>query len=299
MKVDFERERAWWDAKAHGEEVDVLDEAINRELRWREIERHLSGVVSILEVGGGTGAFSIPLARRGFKVTHVDFSPAMIDIAKRKAEGVDGVRFVEANSTDLPFEDQSFDLVLNMDGAISFCGAEAGRALAETCRVAKRIVIVTVANRASQIPGWVKDSIEKFGSFIPAVREMLFKGEWHQDQHPENALLAGGCTQDYVGVLKAFLPCELLDILQVNGMCIVRIGGIGSLASMCGADAVQRILPDKKLFQEFIDICDYYDKEILPEGPGTWRRAGLMGVAERKKQGQEKKDADHKTGEVD
>jgi len=85
MRVDFGREREWWDAKAPKEEQDHLDEAINRALRWREIERHLEGVRTILEIGAATGAFSIPLARRGFSVTHLDFSPAMLGVARRKA----------------------------------------------------------------------------------------------------------------------------------------------------------------------------------------------------------------------
>jgi len=90
MKVDFDRERAWWDAKAPEEEQDLADEAINRALRWREIELHLAAVRTVLDIGAGTGAFSIPLARRGFAATHVDFSPAMLapsPAARPKGEG--------------------------------------------------------------------------------------------------------------------------------------------------------------------------------------------------------------------
>jgi len=281
MKTDFDRERSWWDAKADKEELDLADEAVNRALRWREIERRLSDVESILDVGGGTGAFSIPLARRGYRVTHVDFSPAMLEIARRKAGALD-IEFVEANATGLPYEDQSFDLVLNMDGAISFCGSEASRALAETCRTARGTVIVTVANRAIQVPGWVRAGITVSGQFTPAVREMMENGMWHQDQFPENPAMSKGCTQDYVGAFKAFLTDELRSLLEAQDMSISRIGGIGSLSSLCGNETVRTIVSDEKLLEEFVDLCEYYDRLILPEGPGTLQRAGLIAVAERK-----------------
>jgi hypothetical protein len=35
------------------------------------------------------------------------------------------------------------------------------------------------------------------------------------------------------------------------------------------------------LFNEFCDLCERYDREVLPEGPGTSARAGLIAVAQR------------------
>ncbi|HXS96882.1 MAG TPA: class I SAM-dependent methyltransferase [Candidatus Limnocylindrales bacterium] len=138
-ETDFDRERRWWDSKAFKEETDSADEGINRALRWREIERNLEGVETILEIGGATGVFSIPLAGRGFQVTHLDLSPEMLAVARAKAQGVPGIKFVEGKASDLiQFCDRSFDLVLNMDGAISFSGTEATMAIQETCRVAQK-----------------------------------------------------------------------------------------------------------------------------------------------------------------
>jgi SAM-dependent methyltransferase len=281
MKVDFKREKQWWEAKAPKEEQDLGDEAINRALRWREIERHLDGIQTILCVGGGTGAFSIPLAQRGFSVTHLDFSLRMLEIAGEKAGGVPGIRFVEANATDLSqLPDRSFDLVLNMDGAISFSGSEAEKAILESCRVTRKKLIVTVTHRALMIPIFCSVGLRVTGEFVDALFAMWERGEWHQLLFHDNPLLSKGMTQDYCGALKAFLPSELRRILEEAGMRVLRCGGLGSLALLCGQETVDQVLGDENLFEQFVDLCERFDKEVLPDGPGTRQRAGLIAVAE-------------------
>ena len=279
MKVDFDRERAWWDAKAPEEEQDLADEAINRVLRWREVERHLAGIRTVLDVAAGTGAFSIPLAQRGLAVTHVDFSPAMLALAREKAEGVGNMQFVEANATTLPFPDRSFDLVLNMDGAISFCGSLVEQALRETCRVTRKTLILSVSHRAWMIPVWVSASVKVAGRILPAVGAMFNRGEWHQEQFPENPLLSKGVTQDYFPPFRAFLLAELRTLVEQAGMRVLRCGGLGSLTNFCGPETVERVCQDEALFQDFVDLSERFDQEVLPDGPGTRQRAGLIAVA--------------------
>ena len=281
MTVDFERERAWWDAKAQQEENDLADEAINRALRWREIDRHLEGIRTVLDVGGGTGAFSIPLASRGFHVTHLDFSKAMLAAAHTNAAGLDNISFLTANAVALPFPDRTFDLVLNTDGAISFCGVLAGQAIQEACRVTRKVLILAASHRALLIPIFVSASIHLSGSVMPAARSMFDRGEWHQDQFPDNPLLSKGMTQDYCGPLKAFTPDELRAILEKEGMRVTRCGGMGTLANLCGNETVQKALADKTLFEEFVELCEQYDQRILPGGTGTRQRAGLIAVGLR------------------
>ena len=67
-----------------------------------------------LDAGCGTGFLSIELAARGHRVTGVDFAPAMLAEARRKAaaRGVT-VRFEEADAERLPFPDGGFDLVIS------------------------------------------------------------------------------------------------------------------------------------------------------------------------------------------
>lgn len=71
MDPDSRQEQGWWDAKAAREQRDIGDEAINRALRWREIERRLPGVRTVLSAGTGAGPFTIPLAERGLRVIYL------------------------------------------------------------------------------------------------------------------------------------------------------------------------------------------------------------------------------------
>lgn len=73
------------------------------------------GVHSALEVGCGPGYMSNAMRDRcGFTVTGTDVDPGEIEFAARLSQGRDGLTFLEADVTALPFADSAFDLVLSM-----------------------------------------------------------------------------------------------------------------------------------------------------------------------------------------
>ena len=72
------------------------------------------GKLETLDAGCGTGFLTFELAGRGHRVTGVDFAPAMIAQARRKAaERAMAVRLEEADAEQLPFAAGSFDLVIS------------------------------------------------------------------------------------------------------------------------------------------------------------------------------------------
>lgn len=72
------------------------------------------GPLEVLDAGCGTGFLSFELATRGHRVTGVDFAPAMLAEARRKAaERAVSVRFEEADAEQLPFPEASFDLAIS------------------------------------------------------------------------------------------------------------------------------------------------------------------------------------------
>jgi len=71
-------------------------------------------VLHALDAGCGTGFLAFELAARGHHVTGVDFAPAMLAEARRKAaESGVSIRFEEADAERLPFMAGSFDLAIS------------------------------------------------------------------------------------------------------------------------------------------------------------------------------------------
>jgi len=69
----------------------------------------------ILDLGAGTGYLAIEIAKRspGLQVYGIDLSRQMVKIAGRHAKGVDNARFVFGNAANLPFKDNSIELVIS------------------------------------------------------------------------------------------------------------------------------------------------------------------------------------------
>jgi SAM-dependent methyltransferase len=75
--------------------------------------------MKVLDVAAGTGNASLPAARRGAAVTASDLTPSLLDAGRAIAEeeGL-ALEWVEADAENLPFEDESFDVVLSAIGVM-------------------------------------------------------------------------------------------------------------------------------------------------------------------------------------
>jgi SAM-dependent methyltransferase len=75
--------------------------------------------MSVLDVAAGTGNASIPAAKAGAAVTASDLTPELLEAGRRRAEA-EGVTldWVEGDAENLPFGDESFDVVMSSIGAM-------------------------------------------------------------------------------------------------------------------------------------------------------------------------------------
>jgi SAM-dependent methyltransferase len=95
----------------------------------------------VLDVAAGSGNAALAAARRWCEVTATDFIPALLDAATRRAEAERlPIKTVVADAQELPFDDDSFDVVLSIFGVMFAPDQErAARELLRVCRPGGRI----------------------------------------------------------------------------------------------------------------------------------------------------------------
>jgi len=69
---------------------------VARVMAWLEQQRALHPKMELLDIGAGTGAFAIPLARQVKKVVALEPAPAMLEVLRRRveAEGISNIEFL-------------------------------------------------------------------------------------------------------------------------------------------------------------------------------------------------------------
>ena len=100
----------------------------------------------VLELGCGTGQFTIALNDIASEVVATDFSDEMIEFAKKKRENLKKVTFEKADALNLHYDNKSFDSIF-MANLIHVIG-NAEKVIQESRRVLKdggRIIITSFA----------------------------------------------------------------------------------------------------------------------------------------------------------
>lgn len=88
---------------------------IQAPLRWAE-KKLIASIhkgSKILDVGCGSGRFSIGIAQMGYNVTGLDITPEAIIAAEKKAKNLElkNAHFFVGDMTDMPFNDNDYDFV--------------------------------------------------------------------------------------------------------------------------------------------------------------------------------------------
>ena len=116
-------------------------------ITMKYIEKYLTAQSRILEIGAGTGRYSVALAERGYSVDAVELVPHNIEMMKKKLKPHHKIRIFEGNACDLNFlESKSYDIVLLLGPMYHlFTDKERHAALSEAIRTAKKGAVVFAA----------------------------------------------------------------------------------------------------------------------------------------------------------
>jgi SAM-dependent methyltransferase len=118
VRDDISDIAASYDCGVEDEDSRLVLHQLEYDLTWRYLKRYLPPTGSILEIGAGTGRYTLALCRRGYSVTAVDLSAALLERCKLRleAEGLHGqAQLVVADARDLhAVPNTAFDAVLLM-----------------------------------------------------------------------------------------------------------------------------------------------------------------------------------------
>ncbi len=164
MTQEHEDTRAAWDKIAGGYDktnTETQQWLGNESVRRAGLERGMR----FLDVAAGSGALSLPAARRGAKVLATDLSPAMLKLLKDRArrENLDiETRVMDGHHLEL--EDNTFDMAGSQFGVMTF--PDQPRGIREMTRVVKpggRVLMNVYGSPAE---------IDFLGFFVSAVHSV-------------------------------------------------------------------------------------------------------------------------------
>lgn len=186
-----------------------------------------------LEIGSGTGYFSLNLAQLGVieRLTATDISPGMLKrlAATAAALGVEDVTTVATEAEQLPFEDESFDLVFGH--AVLHHIPDLERAFAEFKRVLRPGGAIAFAGEPSRYGDRLAALPKRTGMLAAPVWRRLVGA---RERAVAEAEISDGHSLEGEVDVHAFAPADLRRLLREGGFERRRVGGEELLSNAWG-----------------------------------------------------------------
>jgi ubiquinone/menaquinone biosynthesis C-methylase UbiE len=143
----------------------------------------------VLDVAAGNGNATLAAARRFADVTSTDYVGALLERGKERAKAERlNVAFQEADAENLPFADQSFDVVLSTYGVMFTPNQE--QAAREMLRVCKPGGKIGLANWTPE--GFIGQMFKTMGKYVPPAPGAKSPALWGTKEHLETMFGDGG-----------------------------------------------------------------------------------------------------------
>ena len=169
----------------------------------------------ILEVGAGTGRYSVTLAKQGLCVTAVELVEHNLEILKSKLDGSESITAIQGNALDLSaFSDNSFDVTMLLGPMYHiYTKEEKSKVLSEAVRVTKPngyILVAYCMNEATVI---------QYAFYSNHIHDLVGTGkltdDWHCISRPEDVFEMVR-TED-IAELDAEIPVKRIKLVATDG----------------------------------------------------------------------------------
>lgn len=181
------------------------------------IRESLAGISdpAILEIGAGTGRYSVTLAKQGYRVTAVELIEHNLQQLCAKLDGSEPITALQGNALDLSFlPDGAFDLTMLLGPMYHlYTRADQLRALSEAVRVTKpggRILVAYCMNDPTVVQ-------YVFGlKHLQEVLELnMLTEDWHCISEPKD--LFQMVRTEEIASLDAELPVRRVKLVATDG----------------------------------------------------------------------------------
>lgn len=181
------------------------------------IHEYLSGVsgAAVLEVGAGTGRYSVALAKEGYNVTAVELVAHNLDILRSKLDGTEPITVLQGNALDLSaLADGKFDLTMLLGPMYHlYTKADKLRAMSEAVRVTRPGGCIMVAYCMNE------PTVILYVFAAKHLDEVLANGmlteDWHCKSEPKE-IIDLVRTED-IDSLDSVFPVERVKLIATDG----------------------------------------------------------------------------------
>ena len=169
----------------------------------------------ILEIGAGTGRYSVTLAQEGYSVTAVELVQHNLDVLRSKLNGTEPITAMQGDALDLSsFRDQSFDLTMLLGPMYHlYTWEDKKQALSEAVRVTKpggHILVAYCMNEPTII------QYVFLGNHLNDVtKDALLTEDWHCRSEPEE-IFDLVRTED-IARLNSEFPLDRIKLVATDG----------------------------------------------------------------------------------